>query len=135
MDHFLPLRLNLKQQAAGFRRFGVFWTPTMLVLDAGGAEQFRIEGYLPREEFSAQIELARARLALAQERWQAAEEIYEGVTRQSPQTLAAASGVYWSAVCRYKRTHDPTGLRPMAERLAKEYPGSLEARKAAAYRG
>jgi len=133
-DHFLPLRINIHQQPAGFHRFGVLWTPTTLALDASGAEQFRLEGYLPRQEFSAQLELARARLAFVQKRWQAAEEIYEAVTRVSPQTLAAATGIYWSAVCRYKRTKDHTVLRPMAERLAEEYPQTMEAKKAGAFR-
>ncbi|MGH9394940.1 MAG: hypothetical protein ACRD1E_12270 [Terriglobales bacterium] len=132
-SHFVPVRLNIKLQAAGFHRFGVLWTPTTLVLDSAGAEQFRLEGYLPRAEFSAQLELGRARLAFVQKRWQAAEEIYEAVVRNSASTLAAAAGIYWGTVCYYKRTQDHTRLRSMAERLLQEYPASLEAKKAGAF--
>lgn len=115
---------------AYFHRYEVLWTPTVLVLDADGVERFRLEGYLPREEFSAQLELGRARLAWVQKRWEAAQAIYEGVIRLSPKTVAAASALYWGEVCYYKRTQDHTRLRPMAERERQEYPASLEAKRA-----
>lgn len=118
-----------------FHRYGVLWTPTVLLLDSSGEERFRLEGYLPRDEFQAQVELGRARLAFVEKRWQAAEDIYDGVVRQWPQTLAAADAVYWHAVCYYKRTQDHTCLRTMAERLRQDYPASLAAKRAIAFLG
>ncbi|MGH9481650.1 MAG: thioredoxin fold domain-containing protein [Terriglobales bacterium] len=132
-DHFIAAQANIKVKPAYFHRFEVLWTPSVLILDADGTERFRLEGYLPREEFSAQLELGRARLAWLQQRWEAAQAIYEGVARQSPRTVAASAAIYWGEVCYYKRTQDHTRLRPMAERLRQQYPTSLAAEKAIAF--
>ncbi len=129
------MQAHIKQNGPAFHRFGVLWTPTVLLLDAGGVERFRLEGYLPREEFQAQLDLGRARLAFVEKRWQAAEDVYDGVMRQWPRTAAAADAIYWHAVCFYKRTQDHTSLRPMAERLRDDYPGSLAAKRAQPFLG
>lgn len=109
---------------------GVLWTPTVLILDPGGVERYRLEGYVPRDEFHAQLELGRARLAFVEKRWEAAQDIYEGVLDQLGQTTAAPEALYWAGVCYYKNTRDHSRLRPMAEELQQRYPGSLPAKKA-----
>ncbi|MGH9518033.1 MAG: hypothetical protein ACRD2D_00220 [Terriglobales bacterium] len=108
----------------------MLWTPSVLILDPSGSERYRLEGYVPRDEFRGQLELGRARLAFDEKRWQAAEEIYQGIVDTLGQTTAAAEGVYWAGVCYYKRTQDHTRLQPMAEELQRRYPGSLAAKKA-----
>ena len=54
-QNFLPVKVHIKEHPAWFHRFDVLWTPTALILDAGGVERFRSEGYLPPPEFRAQI--------------------------------------------------------------------------------
>lgn len=108
---------------------GALWTPTVLILDPNGLERYRLEGYVPRDEFRAQLELGRARLAFVEKRWQAAEEIYQGIVDTLGQTTAAPEGVYWAGVCYYKRTQDHSRLTPMAQELQRRYPGTLAAKK------
>jgi hypothetical protein len=105
------------------------------MLDSHGVERFRLEGYLPREEFAAQLELGRARLAFVEQRWQAAEEIYIGVSDRWAHTLAAPEAVYWAGVCYYKRTRDHSRLRPMAERVRRDYPHSVAAKRVLPFLG
>ncbi|HXZ43553.1 MAG TPA: hypothetical protein VEH53_01900, partial [archaeon] len=47
-ENFIPVESHLKEHPANFHRFDAVWTPTVLVLDAGGKERWRIEGYLPK---------------------------------------------------------------------------------------
>src|ERR1041385_3400045 len=54
-DSFLPARVHVKDPDNAFKRiserFQAPWTPTILLLDPSGAEQHRIEGFLPTEDF------------------------------------------------------------------------------------
>lgn len=111
----------------------MLWTPAVLVMDAGGKERARIEGYLPREEFRAQLELALARVAFTGKRWDEAERQYGEVARQFPSSTVAAEAVYWEGVSYYKKTGDHTGLGPLAKRLAREYPGTVWTIKASVW--
>src|SRR5689334_6816478 len=54
--NFVPVEAHIKEHPAWFKRFDVNWTPTVLILDSQGKERHRIEGYLPKEEFEAQLE-------------------------------------------------------------------------------
>lgn len=132
-SHFIPVQANIKVKPAWFHRFGVLWTPSVLILDPAGAERYRLEGYVPRDEFSGQLELGRARLAFVEKRWQAAEDIYQGIADDWSQTTAAPEAVYWVGVCFYKRTQDHTRLGPMAEQLRDRYPGTIWAKKASIF--
>jgi hypothetical protein len=59
----VPLSAHIKEHPAYFHRFDALWTPSVVILDANGVERFRIEGYLPKDEFRAQLELGLARVA------------------------------------------------------------------------
>jgi hypothetical protein len=78
-DQITQDTINLKQAPAHFKRFDVLWTPTVLFLDSSGIERRRIEGYLPRGEFSAQLELALGRIAFMHKQWAEAEKWYNDV--------------------------------------------------------
>jgi thioredoxin-related protein len=69
-----------------FHRFDANWTPTILVLDSKGIERHRIEGYLPKDEFEAQLEMGLGRVAFKEMRWPDAERIYGEVVEKFPKT-------------------------------------------------
>jgi thioredoxin-related protein len=75
----VPLEAHIKQHPAYFHRFDALWTPSVIILDQNGKERFRIEGYLPKDEFSAQLELALARCACMSKDWADAERRYAEV--------------------------------------------------------
>ena len=117
-----------------FHRLAVLWTPTVLILDPSGAERRRSEGYLPREEFFAELHLGLARLAFMRKDWAEAERLYGEVIERLPQAIGAAEAVYWRGVSRYKRTNDHTGLPAVAAELDRQYQQSLWATKASVWR-
>jgi len=108
----------------------VVWTPTTLVLDEAGKERHRIEGYLPRDEFAAQLTLGLARVAFMRKKWADAEKLYDEILQKYPSSAAAPEAVYWKAVCHYKATNDHTVLGEVQQSLQQQYPDSVWAKKA-----
>jgi TolA-binding protein len=100
------------------------------VLDAEGKERYRIEGYLPREEFFAQVKLGLARVAFLGKRFEEAEAIYNEIIQHHPNSASAAEAIYWRGVAQYKRTKDHMVLNAVAKEFAQHFQGSIWAEKA-----
>ena len=93
-------------------------------MDSEGNERRRIEGYLPKTDFQAQLELGLARVDFMHKQWAAAKDKYTRVAELYPETIAAPEAIYWRGVSHYKATNDHTVLTPVAEDLGNKYPGS-----------
>jgi hypothetical protein len=132
-ENFVPLEAHVKEHPAYFHRFDANWTPTVLILDSGGDERWRIEGYLPKEEFRAQLELGLARVAFMQKQWAEAERRYAEVLGRYPDSKAAPEALYWKGVSHYKATNDHTVLGEMPGQFREKYPESVWALKTAAW--
>ena len=129
----MPVAAHIKENPAYFHRFDAVWTPTVLVLDSDGVERFRIEGYLSREEFRAQLEMGLARVAFMHKQWAEAERRYSEVLDRYPNTKAAPEALYWKGVSHYKATNDHTVLGELPGKFKERYPDSLWAAKTAAW--
>ena len=105
----------------------------MLILDSSGEERWRIEGYLPKNEFRSQLEMGLARVAVMDKQWADAEQRYTQIIERYPQTAAAPEAVYWRGVTRYKKTNDHTVLGGVSEELTEKYPESVWAKKASVW--
>ena len=106
------------------------WTPTAIVLDENGKERRRIEGYLPKDEFAAQLLLGLARVAFMSKRWADAERIYTQIMQGYPTSTAAPEAIYWAGVSNYKKTNDHHVLGDVPKLLQQKYPDSIWAKKA-----
>ena len=62
-QNFVPIKIHIKENKEAFGRFGAQWTPTLILLDPEGKERYRFEGFLPPEDFLAQLEMGLARTA------------------------------------------------------------------------
>ena len=111
----------------------MLWTPTVLFLDSAGVERFRLEGYLPRQEFAAQLELALGRIAFMHKKWAEAENHYNNVRSKYVDTASAAEALYWSGGSYYKKTNDHTVLGRVGLELAQKYPDSMWTKKASVW--
>ena len=105
----------------------------MLILDPQGEERWRVEGYLPKKEFRAQLEMGLARIDFMRKRWDEAEQRYARVVEDYGDTVAAPEAVYWRGVSKYKRTNDHTVLGEVAEQLTQKYGESVWAQKASVW--
>ena len=93
-------------------------------MDPDGHERWRIEGYLPKDEFRAQLEMGLARVAFMQKKFDDAERRYASVLDNYPKTKVAAEALYWRDVSKYSRTHDHLPLQNVATELKKRFPDS-----------
>ena len=105
----------------------------MLILDPNGRERYRIEGYLPPDEFRAQLEMGLARVAFMSKDWADAERRYAAVLDRYPDSKSAPEALYWKGVSSYKLTNDHTVLGELPGQFEQKYPDSLWAIKTAAW--
>lgn len=92
------------------------------MLDAKGVERYRIEGYLPKEWFSARLQMALARVAFMHKKFADAQKLYEEIVNRFGDLALAAEAMYWAAVSKYKATNDHTALGEVATELAEKFP-------------
>jgi len=134
--HFVPVRVHVTDQKDEFarlgKRFSAQWTPTTVVISSDGIERYRIEGFLPAEDFLTQLILGLGHAAFAAEQYKTAEERFRDVVDQHGFTDAAPEALYWAGVARYKATHDPNALKETAKAFEK-YPDSTWAKKASVW--
>ncbi len=123
-QNFIPVEAHIKEHPAWFKRFDAAWTPTVLVMDSDGHERYRIEGYLPKDEFRARLEMGLARLDVLHKRWESAEKRYTHVADTYPNSTIAPEALYWRNVSVYSRTHDAAPLQAVARELKERYPDS-----------
>ena len=88
-----------------------------------GIERWRMEGYLPREEFEATLSMGVARVEFMAKHWKEAEAHYQRVVDDYAMTTSVPEAIYFRGVCRYKTTEQHEPLVEMQE-LLKKYPES-----------
>ncbi len=101
-------------------------------MDAEGIERRRNEGYLPKAEFQAWLEMGLARLSFVQKQWAQAEQRYADIVERYPKTAYIPEAVYWKGVCRYKM-NDHAALGETAAALKERHPDSLWTSKASVW--
>ena len=133
----MPVRVHVRNQADEFKRlgerYGVQWTPTILVIDSSGQERHRVEGFLPVQDFLAQLELGLAHSDFARSKFAEAERGYREVVKRNPETEAAPEALYWAGVARYKASGDAGALSDTAKQFQERYQSSSWAKKASVW--
>jgi hypothetical protein len=113
--NYLPVKIHIKEQPKIFERFGAQWTPTIQVLDPDGTKRHQFEGYLPPDDFLAQLQLGLAHSAFARQQWNEAETAFGEILTTLPESDASPEALYWQGVSRYKRAV----IRPRCSRPQK----------------
>jgi TolA-binding protein len=135
--HFVPVRVHVKENGADFKRLGerfnAQWTPTTLVVDGSGTERYRIEGFLPVQDFLSQLALGMARAAFARNDYANAERLYREVVDRFPDSEAAPEAQYWTGVSKYRATNDPSALEATRDAFRQRYQNSAWAKKASVW--
>ena len=138
-EHFVPTRVNVREQPEDFsrlgERFNAHWTPTTILLESDGTERHRVEGFLPTEDFLAQLTLGAGRAAFARQEWGEAERYFREVVEKYPEATAAPEALYWSGVARYKHTNDASALAQTHREFITRYQDTEWAKRAAVWAG
>jgi tetratricopeptide (TPR) repeat protein len=136
-QHFLPVRAHVREQAQEFQRlgerFGAQWTPAILIVAPDGTERHRIEGFLPKDDFLAQLMVGLAKSDFARGRFAEARRWYAQVLEKYPDTESAPEAQYWAGVAEYKESGDAAALGATAKRFTERYSDSTWAKKASVW--
>jgi TolA-binding protein len=92
-----------------------------------------VEGFLPVDDFLAQLQMGHAKIAFGQKRFADAEKAFRAVYEQHPGAAAAPEARYWEGVAAYKGTNDAKHLGLTGADLKARYPDSEWARKASVW--
>jgi TolA-binding protein len=134
---FVPVRVHVKENASEFKRLGerlnAQWTPTILVVDDKEQERHRIEGFLPADDFLAQLALGVAHAKFASGDFVEAARLFEDVLNTYPASDAAPEAQYWAGVSGYKATGDASALKDTARRFTERFQDTSWAKKASVW--
>lgn len=123
-EHFVPWRIDYKQDLEHIRQYNVFTTPTMIFADPKGGERFRSTGYLPPDRFLGRCTFGLAWVALMGHEYALAGDIFEQFARGWPNSENAAQAIYFKGVSRDKLTGDHSNRRQIAHELREDHPDS-----------
>jgi len=132
-DNLIPLRLQSADPVLG-PRYKVKWTPTLLILDGEGVEQYRTLGFYPPDELIPSLLLGMGKAKFNLPDRPAACDCFGKILADYPNSSLAPEAVYLSGVARYIESHDVTNLIGIYDRLVTEYPTSPWLTRADPYR-
>ncbi len=128
-QHFVPLKLNVKEPKPEFRELlrmaKPLFTPLLLFLDFNGTEVRRFTGYLPPAEFLAELHFVLGWVDLLHTRFADGYARFRGIVEQYPKSHVAPEALYWSGVAAYRwNNRGLDGLIPEWIELRARYPES-----------
>jgi tetratricopeptide (TPR) repeat protein len=132
-DRFVPVKIHIKERPQDFGRFKAEWTPTLILAEPDGTERHRLVGYLPADDFLAQIELGLAKAAFGRGQFDQARTAFLAIAEKYPKTDAAPEAVYWAAVSGYKASGNPEFLKKAGEQLRDKWPNGEWAKKSSVW--
>jgi TolA-binding protein len=123
----VPVHFNAKDEANAelADRYLQVWTPSIHLLLADGRSAHEHIGYLPPDEFLAELELGVATAHLKRRDYATAADWFERIRDQRPTSHVAAEAAYWAAVARYNESGQKDGLLKGWRALRLRYPNSI----------
>jgi hypothetical protein len=131
--NLIPLRLAAADPVLG-PRYRVKWTPTLLILDSEGTEQYRTLGFYPQSDLIPSLLLGMGKACFNRPDRPAACGYFQGIMKEYPQHPLAPEALYLNGVSLYIESHDVTNLIGIYDRLAVDYPESPWLTRALPYR-
>ncbi|MFQ5956240.1 MAG: tetratricopeptide repeat protein [Candidatus Brocadiales bacterium] len=129
-SRFVPLKLHVGKDIELVKRFDVLWTPTIVVAEADGTVHHRFTGFLPPEEYRAQLVFGIAKTDFDKGNYPEASTQFKTVVAQYPDCACAPEAQYWLGVSEFKRTGSADTMRAAWQELIEKYPDSVWATKA-----
>ena len=132
-ERFVAIKFNVKEPHPDFKealgRGKVLWAPLLVFLDGRGSELRRYVGFLPPDEFLAELRLVLGLSAMTHTNFEEALRWFDGAAEAFPEASAAPEALFWAAAAGYRLK----GLAEVVRRwddLRARYPESTWARRA-----
>lgn len=131
-EHFVAMKFNVKEPHPDFKealgRGKVLWAPLLVFLDGRGSELRRYVGFLPPDEFLAELRLVLGLAAMTHTNFEEALGWLDGAAELFPAASAAPEALFWAAAAGYRLK----GLAEVVHRwddLRARYPETTWARR------
>jgi hypothetical protein len=121
--NLIPLRLAAADPVLG-PKYRVKWTPTLLLLDADGVEQYRTLGFYPPKDLIPSLLLGMGKTCFNRPDRPAACGYFQRIMNDFPKNPLAPEAVFLNGVSLYIEGHDVANLIGIYDRLAAVYPES-----------
>ena len=132
-ERFVAIKFNVKEPHPDFKealgRGKVLWAPLLVFLDGRGSELRRYVGFLPPDEFLAELRLVLGLSEMTHANFEEALRWLDGAAELFPASSAAPEALFWAAAAGYRLK----GLAEVVRRwddLRARYPESTWARRA-----
>ena len=134
-EEYVPLKSQCfwKERTELMKQFDIAWTPTFLIQDSGGRVHRKLVGYIPADDFLAQLKFSKGIVFFEKERHEEAAKWFRKVIEEYPNAGVTPETIYFLCVAEYKKTHEASALRRAYDTLLEKYPQSEWARRAQAY--
>lgn len=132
-DNLIPLRLQAADPVLG-PRYKVKWTPTLLILDGEGVEQYRTLGFYPPDDLIPSLLLGMGQAKFNLPDRPAACDCFGKILADYPNSSLAPEALYLNGVARYIESHDVSNLIGIFDLLVTKYPSSPWLTRADPYR-
>ncbi len=132
-EGFFPFDFLVTEAQEMTAKYKVEWTPTFIIADENGVELERWVGYLPPAEFLSQMHLSLGLAAFHRQMFKDAENAFEWIIDNNPDSETAPEARYFMGVSIYKETGDPSHLARTWEAMSRRYPGNDWTKKASAW--
>ena len=96
----------------------------MLILDNDGKERWRLEGYLPNDDFRAFLKMGLGRVAFARKHWADADKWFSAVIEKHANSFYVPQAIYFRGVSLYSTSHDHLELEKTAATLIEQFPAT-----------
>ncbi|MFL6259947.1 MAG: hypothetical protein ACJ76Y_09570 [Thermoanaerobaculia bacterium] len=132
-ERFVAIKFNVKEPHPDYKealgRGKVLWAPLLVFLDGRGSELRRYVGFLPPDEFLAELRLVLGLAAMTHTNFVEALRWFDGAAELFPWASAAPEALFWAAAAGYRLSGLPEVIRRWDD-LRARYPESTWARRA-----
>ncbi|MFL6236236.1 MAG: hypothetical protein ACJ76N_24100 [Thermoanaerobaculia bacterium] len=132
-ERFVAIKFNVKEPHPDYKealgRGKVLWAPLLVFLDGRGSELRRYVGFLPPDEFLAELRLVLGLAAMTHTNFAEALRWFDGAAELFPWASAAPEALFWAAAAGYRLSGLPEVIRRWDD-LRARYPESTWARRA-----
>ena len=125
-QHFVAYQVNTKEPAVEDRKLlaadRLLWEPGFVILDHGGRELRRTVGFLPPEEFLAELRLVLGKTALLHA-WSPESQAWFAAVGAGTSSVAP-DALFWAGIAAYRIERDLEILRQRWGELRERFPDS-----------
>jgi len=132
---FAPLMYDINENTEMVERYSVDWTPAFVICDETGRELERWVGYLPKEDFIAQVLLSKGLADFHLNRYKEAETEFEELIGQHASSDLVPEAEYFLGVTKYKETGDTFHLGAICNKLKEKWPDNSWTKRCSIWSG